>query len=126
MHIITPEPLSMATQFGTMKTFKQLKDLKPLSLFLSDLPHIRLRCQESEELGSSGNGLPSALVPCSCASPCTVPLIMSPWLWRRRFINMQGGERPARLPNWPTLPAPNSLSTHAKDGQWAADILNRF
>lgn len=34
----------------------------------------------------------------------------------RRFINMEGGERPARLPSWPTLPALNSLSTHAQDG----------
>lgn len=73
----------MATQFGTMKTFKQLKDLKLLSLFLLISPIFGCDGQESEELGSSGNCLPSASVPCSCASPCTVPLIMSPWLWRR-------------------------------------------
>lgn len=67
----------MATQFGTMKTFKRLKDL-----FLSDPPHVRLWWPRTWRLGSSGNRRPSALVPCSCASPCTVPLVMSPWLWR--------------------------------------------
>lgn len=67
MHIITPEPLSMATQFEIFQTIKRPE--APL-LFLSVLPQIQLWCQQSEEPGRSGNCLSSAL--CHTAAPLLV------------------------------------------------------